>query len=70
MVPPVAASQALARRLRELREREWPDAGLTQAMLAEAFSTEEQVRPATVSSWESLTAPKVPPRTTVRSFHE
>src|SRR5690242_1038424 len=52
----------LAQCLRELREQTWPEAGLTQAALAAAFSCEGRVSSATVSSWESLTAPKVPPR--------
>jgi hypothetical protein len=50
----------LARALRELRESEWPDAELTQAQLATAFSTESRVASATVSSWESTTNPKMP----------
>jgi hypothetical protein len=62
----VRADQAarLARRLRELREKHWADVELTQAQLAAAFSTENRVAPATISSWESTTNPKTP--TTVR----
>jgi len=55
-------ARRLARRLRQLRLDEWPDARLTQAKLAKAFSTEEALQPATVSSWESTTAPKLPAR--------
>lgn len=51
----------LAQRLRDLRERTWPERLLTQAALAAAFSREEHVSSATVSSWESLNSPKVPP---------
>ena len=52
----------LARALRELRQNTWPEAVPTQAQLATAFSSEEgRVAPATVSSWESMTAPKMPP---------
>ena len=52
----------LAHALRELRQTTWPDAVPTQAQLAAALSTEEgRVAPATVSSWESTTAPKMPP---------
>ena len=58
-VPPAAAQ--LAQRLRELRLRKWPDARLTQKALATAFSAEERLTAATVSSWESLSAPKPPP---------
>jgi hypothetical protein len=35
---------------------------LTQEKLAAAFRTEKKLAPATVSSWESLSAPKLPPR--------
>lgn len=52
----------LAQRLRDLRERHWPDAQLTQAMLAKALGDEESLSPATVSTWESPTSPKLPPR--------
>ena len=55
-------AQRLARRLRQLRVEQWPDARLTQAWLAKAFSAEEPLQPATVSSWESTAAPKIPPR--------
>jgi hypothetical protein len=51
----------LARRLRQLRKSTWPDYRLTQARLAEAFSAEEHVASATVSSWESANKPKTPP---------
>lgn len=57
---PPAAMQ-LAQRLRQLR-LQWPDARLTQDRLATAFSAEEKLSPATVSSWESSSAPKLPPR--------
>lgn len=51
----------LADRLRELRTRYWPDARLTQAVLAGALSSEGSVSSATVSSWESSSSPKLPP---------
>ena len=59
---PVEPDQAtrLARRLRALRETHWPDAQLTQAQLATAFTTENRVAAATISSWESATTPKIP----------
>jgi hypothetical protein len=56
------ASLHLAQRLRQLRQQQWPDARLTQDKLAKAFSTEESLSAATVSSWESNTWPKLPPR--------
>ena len=52
----------LAQRLRQLRQQRWPDARLTQEALAKAFSVEGNVAAATVSSWESLSVPKLPPR--------
>jgi hypothetical protein len=61
-------AQRLARRLRHLRLNEWPDARLTQAKLAKAFSGEEPLQPATVSSWESATTPKLPPRHRLQAY--
>lgn len=58
----------LAQRLRDLRELSWPEAGLTQAALANAFSREERVSSATVSSWESQSSPKVPPRSRLTAY--
>jgi hypothetical protein len=48
----------LARRLRQLRQG-WHR--LTQEKLAVAFSAEEQLAAATVSSWESARSPNLPP---------
>jgi len=61
MQPAPPAALQLAQRLRQLRQQ-WPDASLTQQQLAEVFSTEEKLAAATVSSWENLTSPKLPPR--------
>jgi transcriptional regulator with XRE-family HTH domain len=58
-VPP--AKQQLARRLRELRQQQWPGARLTQEKLATALNADEPLTPVTVSSWESLSSPKLPP---------
>jgi hypothetical protein len=58
----------LARRLRQLRQQQWPDARLTQDKLARAFSAEEPLAAATVSSWESVSAPKLPPRHRLRAY--
>jgi hypothetical protein len=58
----------LAHRLRDLREQRWPEVRLTQAALAKAFSGEERVSSATVSSWESHTSPKVPPRSRLTAY--
>ncbi len=61
-------AQRLARRLRQLRVDHWPDARLTQAKLAKAFDAEEALQPATVSSWESATVPKLPPRYRLQAY--
>jgi hypothetical protein len=66
----VAASSAarLARALRDLREKEWPDAELTQAQLAQAMSEKNRVAPATLSSWESIGNPKTPSTTRISDY--
>jgi hypothetical protein len=51
----------LARRLRELREQQWPGIKVTQAHLARAFSVDRSVSVPLISSWESATNPKIPP---------
>lgn len=56
----------LARRLRGLRENH--EHGLTQASLARALSDDNRVAVATISSWESLTNPKLPPAERLRSY--
>lgn len=56
-------SLRLAKRLRDLRENEWPDLTVTQADLARALSTHTKVASTTISSWESqrdLKAPTAP----------
>jgi len=55
--------QALARRLRALREECWPGKKVNQAQLAAALGGDgrRSVSVPLVSSWESLTNPKVPP---------
>lgn len=58
----------LARALRSLRESRWPDAVPTQAQLATAFSVESRVAPATVSTWESASAPKTPPASRLNAY--
>src|SRR5579859_3212145 len=70
IMPPLAQPGVLrlAQRLRELREQTWPEAGLTQAALAAAFTGEGPLSSATVSSWESLTKPKVPPRSRLIAY--
>jgi hypothetical protein len=55
---PSSPAQQLAQRLRELREKQWPEYKLTQTLLANALGS---ASPGTVSSWESTAAPKLPP---------
>lgn len=50
----------LAHRLKELRERSWPQVTITQTQLATALSHETPVTHATISGWESPTNPKTP----------
>ncbi len=64
MAPGSPAVQQLARRLRDLREHQWPER-LTQATLAEAFG---DVAAATVSSWESSVAPKLASRDRLKAY--
>lgn len=61
-------AKRLAQRLKQLREQQWPDKSLTQAELAKAFSTEKALAAGTVSSWESLSAPKPPPRNRLLAY--
>lgn len=69
-MPPLAQPGVLrlAQFLRDLRERRWPEARLTQAALATALGSEGRLSPATVSSWESAIAPKLPPRSRVLAY--
>jgi transcriptional regulator with XRE-family HTH domain len=53
---PTPAAMQLAHRLRQLREEK----SVTQAALATAFSAEQQVGSATVSSWENVKQPSTP----------
>lgn len=64
---PTPPAMRLAQRLRQLR-LQWYDARLTQDKLAKAFGAEENLASATVSSWESLTAPKPPPPHRLRAY--
>jgi hypothetical protein len=46
----------------------WPDGKLTQAVLASALGENVKLSSATVASWESRTAPKLPPRERVVAY--
>lgn len=63
---PSSDAVRLARKLRSLRESH--ESGLTQAMLALALSDDTRVAVATISSWESVTNPKLPPVERLRSY--
>jgi transcriptional regulator with XRE-family HTH domain len=62
---PTPPALQLASRLKQLRQQAQR---LTQKKLADAFSVEESLSPATVSSWESLNSPKVPPRYRINAY--
>lgn len=64
-VAPSPARGRLAQRLRELREEHWPDYQVTQAALANALGG---LGSASVSSWESSSAPKLPPPERLRAY--
>ncbi|MEV4146334.1 helix-turn-helix transcriptional regulator [Amycolatopsis sp. NPDC049691] len=59
------APRALARRLKALREEQWPDAGLTQAQLARAFGG---VSISLISSWENVDKPVRPPTRRIEAY--
>ena len=65
-VPP--AMLELAQRLRSLRREQWPDVRVTQAALANALGSEADLAAVTVSSWESLTTPRLPPHSRIDAY--
>ncbi len=65
MQPAPPAALQLALKLKQLRQQ-WPR--LTQERLAAAFGAEESLGSATVSSWESLKTPKLPPRHRLEAY--
>lgn len=65
MQPAPPAALQLASRLKQLRQHQ---SRLTQAELAAAFSAEGKLASVTVSSWESLKSPKLPPVDRLRSY--
>lgn len=58
----------LAKRLRELRLSGFPGVRLTQTQLASALSQDEPVATSTLSSWENVGAPAVPPPGRLRAY--
>lgn len=63
-----APAASLARRLRELRSSRFPEAKLTQTDLARAFSEDESVAVSTLSSWENIRTPTLPPRDRLSAY--
>jgi hypothetical protein len=57
--------QLLARRLRALREDHWPGRRVTQPQLAQALGG---VSVPLISSWESLTNPRIPPSSRLEAY--
>jgi transcriptional regulator with XRE-family HTH domain len=53
--------QELARYLRALREERWPGRKVTQPELAQALGGDKPLSVPLISSWESKTAPRIPP---------
>ena len=51
----------LARRLRALREEQWPELRITQLQLGQALGGKKPLSVPLISSWESQTNPKIPP---------
>lgn len=68
MHPAPPALLELALRLRHLRIDHWPESKLTQAALAKALGEEATLSHTTIASWESRTAPKLPPRDRVEAY--
>jgi hypothetical protein len=64
-VQPAPPALQLASRLKHLRQHQ---SRLTQAELATAFSKEGKLASVTVSSWESLKSPKLPPVERLRAY--
>jgi hypothetical protein len=65
---PPAAGASLARRLRKLRNSGFPDFKLTQLQLAQALSDDEPVADSTLSSWENVRVPTLPPYSRLSAY--
>lgn len=68
MLPSEDPGQALARRLRALREEHWAYPTITQGQLAEALDPARPLSVPLISSWESLVNPKVPPLSRLAAY--
>jgi hypothetical protein len=58
----------LAQRLRALREDHWPGRKITQPELARALGGGKPLSVPLISSWESLTKPRIPPSARLQSY--
>ena len=65
---PPAAGAALAKRLRDLRRSGFPGVSLTQLELAQALSKDEPVADSTLSSWENVRKPALPPKSRLGAY--
>ncbi|TCO53565.1 hypothetical protein EV192_110154 [Actinocrispum wychmicini] len=68
MYPTEDPRQALARRLRALRELHWPGQGITQHQLGQALGGRKALSAPLISSWESPTNPAVPPASRLHAY--
>lgn len=68
MHPAPPALLELALYLRHLRTEHWADSKLTQSALARALGKDAPLSSPTIASWESRTAPKLPPRDRVVAY--
>ncbi|HET6710114.1 XRE family transcriptional regulator [Amycolatopsis sp.] len=68
MSPVQQPRPALARRLRALRETLWPDAGITQGQLAQAFGGNKPLSISLISSWENADKPVAPPTKRLEAY--
>jgi hypothetical protein len=60
------AGELLARRLRALREEQWPSRTLTQTQLAKALSGDRSASSPLISAWEN--GSKIPPRSRIEAY--
>lgn len=65
---PLPAGASLASRLRELRRSGFPGVRLTQLQLANALSEDEPVADSTLSAWENVRSPTLPPHSRLSAY--
>ncbi|WP_410589675.1 helix-turn-helix domain-containing protein [Amycolatopsis sp. lyj-23] len=68
MSPAQSPRPALAHRLRALRETHWPEAGITQAQLAQALGGSKPLSISLISSWENTDRPVAPPNRRLEAY--